>query len=87
MGMDAFYPGTVEKVGEDGTYDVRYDDGGFEDGLDGALLREVEAEVASSPGLATTAAPPALTLAPAVAAQEGNIPTDGILLYCNIPTD
>jgi hypothetical protein len=49
MGMDAYYPGTVQKV-DGGKYDVLYEDGGFEGGVDGILIRDLVGELSSASG-------------------------------------
>jgi hypothetical protein len=49
MGMDAYYPGTVQKV-DGGKYDVLYDDGGFEGGVEGILIRNLVGELSSASG-------------------------------------
>lgn len=40
--LSKYFPGTIEKVNEGGTYDIKYDDGTSEDGVESNLIRKRE---------------------------------------------
>jgi hypothetical protein len=48
MGMDNYYPATIAQV-ENGRYDILYDDGGFEEGVDGGLIRHIGKPTTTAP--------------------------------------
>ena len=50
-----WYVGTIRAVGRDGTYDIRYEDGDIEDGVDPGLVRKIGAGSADSLGSAAGA--------------------------------